>query len=105
MRKRERTGRGEQALGGEGEAAVQGDEEGGGGLEGEDEAQAVLGVVLQVQLQGVLQEPPVAPSQLAQQRQRLHEKGTSLNLHTQFADYGNSTVHYHVCVFSRISAS
>jgi hypothetical protein len=58
-------------LGGQGEAAVQRHEEGGGGLEGENEAQAVLGVVLQVQLQGVLQEAPVAPSQLPQQRQCL----------------------------------
>lgn len=58
-------------MGGQGEAAVQRHEEGGGGLEGENEAQAVLGVVLQVQLQGVLQEAPVAPSQLPQQRQCL----------------------------------
>lgn len=61
----------EEGLRGEREAAVQGHQEAGLRLEGEDEAQAVLGVVLQLQLQRLRQEAPVAPAQLAQQLQRL----------------------------------
>lgn len=53
------------------EALVQRHQEGGGGAEGEDEAHAVLHVLLVRQLLGRLQPAPVAAAQLAQQRQRL----------------------------------
>ena len=77
-----------EGLRGEREAAVQGHQEAGLRLEGEDEAQAVLGVVLQLQLQRLRQEAPVAPAQLAQQLQRLRGRVRVPLLHLTSPTFG-----------------
>lgn len=56
----------------EGDAAVHGHQEGlGGGVEGEDDAQPVLRVVPERHRLRLLEPPPVARAQLAQQLQHL----------------------------------
>ena len=61
----------DESLAGQGDALVQRHEEAGVGLEGQDQAQAVLGVRLVVQASGLLQEPPVPATELAQELESL----------------------------------